>query len=173
MERSTAKKKMSLLNRIKTEQRKIIALHMLQIPVPVGAIARDLGLEVKLTLLPPNISGEIRPSSTAIAGFRININRHEKKERQRFTIAHEIGHYLLHSDLIGDGVSDSVMYRSGLSNLQETEANKIAADILMPSGTVERLLSSHGGIKSEVTANILAEALGVSPPAIKIRLGIL
>jgi len=164
---------MPLLDRAPVEKKSVIDKHLDKVPVPVGLIARELGLEVKLVVLPPNISGEIRPSSTARAGYRININRHEKKERQRFTIAHEIGHYLLHSHLIGAGVSDSVMYRSGLPSAQETEANKIAAEILMPSGSIENLLELYEGVRSETTANAIAEALDVSTPAVKIRLGII
>jgi hypothetical protein len=164
---------MSLIKRVSREYQSTIREYMSRTPVPVGALAKELGLEVKLVLLPPNISGEIRPSPTAASGFRINVNRHEKKERQRFTIAHEIGHFLLHSHLIGDGLSDSVMYRSSLSSAEEIEANKIAAEILMPSETVEKLLQSHAGVKSEGTANAIAEALEVSAPAMKIRLGIL
>jgi hypothetical protein len=164
---------MSILNRIPSEHRAVVSKFMSETPVPVGALARELGLEVKLTLLPPEISGEIRPSPSARAGFRINVNRHEKKERQRFTIAHEIGHYLFHRHLIGSGLSDSVLYRSTLSNAQEVEANKVASEILMPSTTVEKLLQSHGGYRSEATANAIADQLEVSVPAMKIRLGIL
>src|SRR3546814_4419968 len=36
------------------------------------------------------------------------------------------------SDLIGDGVTDDAMYRSNLSSAVEVQANRMAADILMP-----------------------------------------
>lgn len=163
---------MNLMTRISQEEREITQKFISQIPVPVGALARELGLEVKLALLPPDISGEIRPSPTAQSGFRISINRHEKKERQRFTIAHEIGHYLLHRNLIADGLSDSVLYRSKLSNQEEIEANRVAAELLMPSEAVEKLLQKYGGLRTEEISNAIAEELEVSSPAMKIRLGI-
>jgi hypothetical protein len=163
---------MHLFKNVSAGEKAIIEKHLDKVPVPVGALARELGLEVKLILLPPDISGEIRPSPTAPAGFRINVNRHEKKERQRFTIAHEIGHYLLHRSLIGDGVSDSVLYRSTLSNQQEVEANKVAAALLMPRPTVEALVNAHGGLRSKEVSDLIAEQLEVSSPAMRIRLGL-
>ena len=164
---------MGILDRASETERQIIAQNWTSPPVPVGAIANALGLEVKLTLLPPSISGEIRPSATAPSGFRININRHETKERQRFTIAHEIGHYLLHRDKIGEGVADSVMYRSGLSNAIEAEANRVAAELLMPRHLMAPLLEPYGNLPSETAASALAEKMGVSLPAMKIRLGLM
>jgi hypothetical protein len=153
-------------------QREIVQRHLSVAPVRIGALAEELGLEVKLSILPPNISGEIRPSVTAPSGFRININRHEIKERQRFTIAHEIGHFLFHSHLIGMGVSDTVMYRSGLSNSIEAEANRAAADLLMPFEQLKAKLDELGGVRSEATAAKLSTIFAVSLPAMKIRLGI-
>src|SRR3546814_1249474 len=38
----------------------------------------------------------------------------------------------LHRNLIGDGVTDDAMYRSNLSSAVEVQANRMAADILMP-----------------------------------------
>ena len=57
--------------------------------------------------------------------------------RRRFTIAHEIAHFLLHRDKIGDQLSDDAMYRSSLSSDDERAANRLAADILMPMGLIQ------------------------------------
>jgi predicted transcriptional regulator len=139
--------------------------------VPLGQIAQELGLLVKLSTLPANISGEIRPSTEANAGFTIRINRHEAKSRQRFTLAHEISHYLLHKDLIQNGISDNVMYRSALSDAKEAEANRLAADLLMPWSTLRRLVQNRD-IRNEFVIEDIASELGVSKIALKIRLGI-
>lgn len=54
---------------------------------------------------------------------------------KRFTIAHEIAHLLLHRPILREGVTDDVLYRSPhLGGTQETEANKMAADILEAGG---------------------------------------
>lgn len=139
--------------------------------VPLGQIARKLGIQVKSSTLPANISGEIRPSEKADSKFIIRINRHETKPRQRFTLAHEISHYLLHRNKIGKGVSDNVMYRSTLSNTLEAQANRLAADLLMPWHLLSELIKDKD-IQDDTVIKEVAETLGVSKVALKIRLGI-
>ena len=60
--------------------------------------------------------------------------------RKRFTIAHEIAHFILHSDQLVRGDIEETLYRGGLSDRLETEANKLAADILMPLSLIEKLI---------------------------------
>jgi Zn-dependent peptidase ImmA (M78 family) len=69
--------------------------------------------------------------------------------------------------LIGDGITDDVFYRSTLSNAQEAEANRFAADVLMPYALIENLMAAG---TSSVPA--LASALQVSETAMTVRLGI-
>lgn len=96
------------------------------------------------------------------------VNRHEHRNRQRFTIAHEIAHYVLHRDVIGNELVDDTFYRSGLSEQREWEANALAAEILMPWHLITEIM--RGG---ERDVEKLAEALQVSPAAMNIRLGVL
>jgi Zn-dependent peptidase ImmA (M78 family) len=158
--------------RIEPDKQPAISEATAVIPVQVGSLAASLGLEVKIVALEPNISGEIRPSDTSQSGYKIRINRHEQKTRQRFTIAHEMAHYLLHRDRIGTGISDNVLYRSGLSNEIEWEANRLAAELLMPRVAVKEELEKIGGIATLETARDLADVFQVSLPAMKIRLGL-
>ncbi|MAI88878.1 MAG: hypothetical protein CBB65_00165 [Hyphomonadaceae bacterium TMED5] len=141
-------------------------------PVKVGGLAKAFGLRVLLKPLPAKISGEIRPSTESEAGFDIGVNRFEKNTRQRFTIAHEIGHFLLHSHLIGGGITDTVLYRSRLSNRMEAEANRMAADILMPAKLIRKISSDLKIPLTEEFVDEFAEALQVSVQAMKIRLGV-
>ncbi len=154
-------------NNLPEEKQEIIRRYQNEPRVSVGKIARALGLKVKSATLKPGISGEIFPSKEKDYKFIIRVNRHEVRERQRFTVAHEIAHYLLHQDHIGAGVSDNNLYRSSLSNRREHEANRLAAEILMPWHLIERELDD-----GETTPEDLAERLGVSEIAIKIRLNI-
>ncbi|MBK1870622.1 ImmA/IrrE family metallo-endopeptidase [Aestuariivirga sp. YIM B02566] len=150
----------------------LIAEHQGIAPVPVGAIAKSLGLAVKVATLPVDISGEIKPDTHASAGFQIRVNKHEAKTRQRFTIAHEIAHFLLHKHLIKDGLTDSILYRSKLTNKREAEANRLAADILMPWSLVDSWRTGLKGVDIRSLAPQLASYLEVSEVALKIRLGI-
>lgn len=139
-----------------------------ELPVKVGALAAALGLKVVVATLPINISGLVKPEED---GYVIKVNRFESKERQRFTIAHEIAHYLIHRDHIKTGIVDSVLYRSKLSSRTEAEANKLAADIIMPMGLVSRHLSKLSGSDRQDAAGALSELFDVSRQAMEIRLG--
>lgn len=154
------------------DQRLIVARHQQELPVRVGKLAADLGLEVVVASLGMNVSGLIQPSETAPAGFVIKVNRYESPERQRFTIAHEIAHFLLHKDYILTGVIDNVMYRSTLGSKKETEANKMAADILMPMNAVRDELDKLNVSDLSIAATKLADIFKVSVPAMKVRLGL-
>lgn len=157
-----------LWSRIAAEQKQIVEAHLNQIPVPVAKLARELGLDVKLADLGPKISGEIRP--TGDGKYVIRVNRFENSERQRFTIAHEIAHYLLHKEHIGDGLTDNILYRSELTNGLEREANRLAADLLMPADQVRDQAAVVDAEETDVT-KALARRFNVSSSAMEIRLG--
>lgn len=158
--------------RISEKERAIIRPFLEEVPVKVASIARALGIEVKSATLRPRISGQIQKSDTSASGYRIRVNRHEAESRQRFTIAHEIAHYLLHRDHIGDGIEDSILYRSTLSDQREAEANRLGAHLLMPEKTVLQSVRDLGGRPTPKVAALLAEQFSVSEAAMSIRLGI-
>ena len=161
----------SLLDIIDPKEREIVERHRSSRPVRIASLAQDLGLEIVLAALSPNISGMIEPSDTASSGFKIKINKYEKEERQRFTAAHEVAHYLIHRDYIKNGIVDSALYRSNLSSFKEAQANKLAADIIMPAHSVREALRQLGGAKTDQNASALAIEFKVSVAAMKVRLG--
>lgn len=158
--------------KISEKERAIIRPFLDEVPVRIATMARELGLEVKTATLKPRISGQIQPSPDSPSGYRIRVNRHEAKTRQRFTIAHEIAHYLLHRDFIGDGIEDSILYRSILSDPREAEANRLAAQLLMPEESILKFLRRHGGRATSSVAAIMAEEFNVSEAALSIRIGL-
>lgn len=139
-----------------------------EFPVKVGAIAKAFNIDVKKSTLAAGISGEIKETDNVVT---IRINRHDVKERQRFTLAHEIAHFLLHRNKIGDGITDDILYRSGLSDAQEAQANRLAADIVMPWALIQRSLEACVDLKPEQKIERLAQEAEISTTAIKIRLG--
>jgi len=147
--------------------KRLIENYQTDFPIMLGRLASDLGLIVKRATLPANISGEIKEIGNDII---IRINRHDAKTRQRYTLAHEIAHFLLHRHLLKTGISDDVLYRSAQSNEVEAEANRLAADILMPMSKVEFLMKRHASLKGEILYQTLADELDVSTTALKIRL---
>lgn len=157
---------------IPDKYRDVIRAHAQEKPVRLGSLAQALGLEVFKSSLKPGISGLIEPSDSAPAGYRIRINRHELVERQRFTLAHEIAHFLLHRQNIGGGVVDSTMYRSSLSNRKEVEANKLASELIMPDQAVATARKKLDHLSGEDLVTALAEEFRVSKPAMSIKLGV-
>jgi hypothetical protein len=161
-----------LLQRLTPHELELVQGFTSTFPVKVGELAYALGLQVVTAPLEPKISGLIQPSTSASAGFEIKVNKYETPERQRFTIAHEIAHYLLHRDSIGHGVVDSIMYRSNLTSRKETEANRLAATLIMPASLVSKELARRGGLGRSGISEELAALFRVSAPAMKVRLGL-
>jgi hypothetical protein len=141
-------------------------------PIRLSAIATALGVKVIATTLPSGISGEIRPDPESPGEFVIKVNRNDPARRQRFTVAHEIGHYLLHRNEIGDGITDDVLYRSALSDRREAQANRMAADLLMPQKLIDEWMDRARSLKVDNVIGFLADKFNVSEAAMKIRLGI-
>jgi Zn-dependent peptidase ImmA (M78 family) len=152
--------------------KQIIERYQGEQPMRVGALAQELGVVVKISSLSVGISGEIRPFGERGADFIIRVNRHEHKNRRRFTLAHELSHFLLHPEKIGEGIADNVLYRSRLSNQTEAAANRLAADILMPWNVIQEKLAEYSDFDVEDRIEKIATDLGVSTIALNIRLGI-
>jgi hypothetical protein len=148
----------------------VIGKYQQRAPVDVPGIARDLGINVWESLnLGPNISGKLfqDPHAGGSTGYSIVVNAADAYTRKRFTVAHEIAHFILHLPQVGSGVQDDTFYRSPLGDSQERQANSLAAEILMPENLIRQLLSE--GVSS-VTG--MAKRLAVSPQAMTIRLGL-
>jgi Zn-dependent peptidase ImmA (M78 family) len=149
-----------------SEQLATIRQHQNRTPVPVIAMARALGIEVYQTnTWPDELSGMIKRWPEAEGGFRITFNANHPKVRQRFTVAHEIAHAVLHPEMIGDGITDDAMWRSGLPQTAEYQANRMAADILMPEHLVRE--KTKNGLWTPAT---LARQFEVSNQSMTIRL---
>ena len=132
-------------------------------PVDLEGMAAALGIEVVRTFLGPEIAGRIE--RTPPGRYRISLNLANSEKRQRFTLAHEIAHYALHRDMIGDGITDSPLYRSGLSTEIERQANRYAAVLLMPPALVRHFWNTGCN-----NVDLLAGRFNVSRDAAAIRL---
>ena len=144
-----------------------------EIPVDLDKLARTLGLSVVRKPMPDDISGEI--TRFGEDSYIIAINSTHPMTRQRFTLAHELGHYVLHRYLLGNGVTDNKAYRAvpggphsnpNITNGEETEANRFAASLLMPDPSVQRLKAAG------LTPEQMAEKFQVSISTMRIRLGL-
>lgn len=99
---------------------------------------------LKIELLPKELDDDVAGLFVRIDGKPIiSFNKnHKNKERKRFTIAHELGHFFLHSNKnIFVDKNPKVMFRNTASSsgeqLQEREANHFAAALLMPKKLIK------------------------------------
>jgi Zn-dependent peptidase ImmA (M78 family) len=95
----------------------------------------------------------------------IYLKKEMPPNRKRFTIAHEIGHFLLHKK---EGVKyriNGFSYNNTQYSMEETEANYFAAYLLVPDEKLSKVINILG---SDV--DLLAEYFGVSKAVIENRL---
>lgn len=133
-------------------------------PVRIDEIIENEGLnviEVDFGNESNEISGLINPDEK-----KIYVNQRESDNRQAFTIAHELGHWLLHKSKLTQDKEIGIMYRKSIVSLNndplEKEANCFAANLLVPFFLLEKY--KHLGSAS------LSRLFGVSEDVIRFRL---
>lgn len=105
-------------------------------PINPLIVANKLTLKVnESTFTKDNISGVINFKTKDIY-----VSRYDVTTRKRFSIAHEIGHFILHRDIF-ENKNQHITYRDNVSSLgfdiNEIEANFFAATLLMPRDEME------------------------------------
>jgi Zn-dependent peptidase ImmA (M78 family) len=143
-----------------------------EVPVPVEALARSLQATIAFEAYDGDVSGMLyRTADEALIG----VNSSHAPTRQRFTIAHEIGHLVMHKgqEMFIDRFA-RVNWRNGESNREEMEANAFAAELLMPrkfvEQHVEKALASSKHVSPQSLVADLAKSFKVSPEAMSYRL---
>lgn len=137
-----------------------------QPPVNPITVAKRLGYSVNAAkFASSNISGRCQKSNGTI---RIDVSAYDAPSRRNFTIAHEIGHALLHLAGIDDATISDPEYRWAVPDEQnpykEAEANRFAAALLMPPDWVATRF------EQDQDPGSLARFFGVSRDAMKIQL---
>jgi Zn-dependent peptidase ImmA (M78 family) len=144
--------------------------HMQTWPVDVLACSQSVGLPVYAAQLAPGVSGMIvrHDPNAGDSGFVCYVDESEPSVRQRFTAAHELGHFVYHRNLIGETHQDNYLLRAdGFSSYQETQANHFAADLLMPRDLISAAMNA-----GYTSVEQLAQLFHVSKIAMSIRLGL-
>lgn len=144
-------------------------------PVPIEQIAKKLGA----TVLYEPFEGKADVSAMLFRDGKrtiIGVNSAHSRTRQRFSVAHECGHLLLHSGKMF--VDARINFRDNVSGLavdqEEIQANAFAAAILMPGDMViaeiKRIIGRGEPEKIELVLSKLASKFEVSTQAMEYRL---
>ncbi|HVA22160.1 MAG TPA: ImmA/IrrE family metallo-endopeptidase [Candidatus Micrarchaeia archaeon] len=142
-------------------------------PVPVDEIAKGLGARLAYERFDENMSGILVRFKD---GNVIGINSSQAAVRQRFSIAHEIGHLQLHQ---GRPMHVDHLVHVNLRRTQppgydpeERDANQYAASLLMPIPFVSAALGRlrRAELTAESLPGELAPRFGVSRQAMEYRL---
>jgi Zn-dependent peptidase ImmA (M78 family) len=147
-----------------------------RVPIAIDVVAQRLNLTMEAAALGENVSGML-----VVKGDRgaIGYNSAHARVRQRFTISHEIAHYLLHAKSGGKAqlfIDRHVTYRrnenssTGLDH-DEVEANQLGAALLMPKSLVQDEIRRQDlNLDDEEAISLLAKRFHVSTAAMSNRL---
>lgn len=144
-----------------------------RLPVPVSRLAEELGASIVYQPFEGEVSGMLyREDDHSVIG----VNSAHAQNRQRFTMAHEIGHLVLHEGrpVFVDTFGGRINLRDGTSDDQEIEANAFAAALLMPEAFVQEavrdVIIRRGSASPSELVNELAKKFRVSPQSMNYRL---
>ncbi len=131
------------------------------IPIDPIKLARAAGAAVEAI---PNLSTSGEFKKCTARGPLIQYRSTESNVRQRFTIAHELGHFVLgHGGAYRDSPDEFSLTNH---NPLEIEANRFAAELLMPEDVLSYLVVKKG--INDIAK--LADMLQVSQVAMQYRL---
>lgn len=155
---------------INKQAQSLLDKHAIKVlPIKIEDIAKKEGLKVVPYPFGEGISGTLLINENVI-GY----NQTESRVRKRFTIAHELGHFVLHRDK--KPVFLDKLYRFNVPNddqneQYEMEANAFAAAILMPEDLIRKEVESiEIDLGDEQAIKFLARTFDVSTTAMYFRL---
>jgi Zn-dependent peptidase ImmA (M78 family) len=149
-------------------------------PVNVHDVAHLLGL----TIVSENLGADVSALLVTEAGTSvIGVNKTHPRKRQRFSIAHEIGHHVMRHQFVpgehvhvdrGSYISERGTRAAAGTDPKEAEANQFAASLLMPTKLVREHVARIGHLPlREIDVKNLATNFDVSEQAMTIRLSVL
>jgi Zn-dependent peptidase ImmA (M78 family) len=128
----------------------------LVLPINVLSLCRDAGIGVYTTIFTEE-DGEDVSGSIEIEDGRpvIYVNQKHPETRQRFAVAHELGHWFSgHLVSEDDKIIDNATCRqSSYWDARERQANQFAAELLIPSAFLKKAIAN--GIKDVYNLSLL------------------
>jgi Zn-dependent peptidase ImmA (M78 family) len=173
----TIPKKMSRRPKSVSEVRKdaeqyLASLKIAQPPIPVEKIAALMGAQIQYVPFDGELAGMLVRKEGEIF---IGVNSLHHANRQRFTVAHELGHLCYHEGEVHVDRKLQLNRRDQTSSLaidpDEIEANRFAAELLMPFKMLVVDLEARAiDIEDDAEIKFLAERYQVSTQAMTHRI---
>lgn len=84
--------------------------------------------------------------------YEIGFNAYDSFEKSRFTLGHELGHFLIHRNILDivEEIKDSILYRSKnseITKMKEYQANVFSARLLIPKYRIQEIFKNDKKIK--------------------------
>ena len=131
-----------------------------KIPANILKIAKANDISVYKADMEKKILGAIRYNE---GKYTILLNQAQSYEQQRFTLAHELGHFFLHKEILeSEEIHVDIMYK--IENEQEEEVDYFAGALLMNRMLLEKMYRENKSIRE------LAEMFEVSISVMTLRL---
>ena len=150
------------------------SLDAFNIPVRIDVVAHRLGLYIDEIPLDDEVSGILVVEDNQ---GTIGVNKFHSEVRRRFTIAHEIAHYILHrdkSELFIDKKYTAFRNADSSSGEMriEIQANQFAASLLMPAILLKKEVAKLDDLDlgDDLALRRLAQKFDVSLQAMAYRL---
>ena len=131
-------------------------------PLDISSLAQLLGIKMIFEPMKGDDSGSLKKNKKTDE-WVMKVNSLHHPNRQRFTIAHELGHFIKDS-ANQDEFSDTVFFRNGESNPMEVAANQFAAELLLPEESFRKYVESTSSKVEDI-----ADHFHVSSLAVRIR----
>ena len=134
-------------------------------PLDLTSLCKSLNILISYKPLRDNLSGSLEYLNER---WVITVNALHHEGRQRFTIAHELGHYCLHKRSTLDAFDDEIFHRGNGYSLKEFQADSFAGELLMPENDFRHYIN-------DISTNIneIADHFGTSAMAVRKRADIL
>ncbi len=150
-----------------------LAAEAYTVPVRPERVARNCGIDIEYKAFTDDLSGVLVKHPE---GAVIGVNESHSRVRRRFTIAHELGHFVLrHAGKVfidKHSISRRDASSSFAADVHEIEANQFAASLLMPRELVFMALNSlyTDELSRDQIITALARMFEVSGKAMEYRL---
>ena len=115
-----------------------------------------------------NVDYDARLSGNKEIGYCISYDKNQIFVRQQFSIAHELGHLLLHK-INNDNAQDTYYRKQGNTSQIEWEANEFAAAFLMPREEFVDFCINNADVSGRINLKDVAKNFGVSRQAARVR----